>query len=149
VGREQGSAASGAWWGPYLRWPVVLSVLWLVLAAARIPGLADTALLPGVLLPVLLSTRGPLAGKGLLILARAACAIGPILIVHLRNPDYFATVRGNPAPVWVTNVPTRTEIWGQIAAAELVLLVLVEVVSLAFTWWSARVPRVDSQQPRR
>jgi len=132
-----------------VRWPVVLSVLWLVLAAARIPGLADTALLPGVLLLVLLSTRGPLTGKGLLILARATCVIGPTVIVHLRNPDYFATVRGNPAPVWVTDVPTRTQIWGQIAAIELVLLILIEAVALASTWWITRASRIDSQQPRR
>lgn len=145
MARTLRTAAGGHWWATYAGWPVAVCVLWLVLAAARIPGLADAALLPGILLPWLLSTRGPLAGEGPLILARMACAIGPVVVVHLRNPDYFATVRGNPAPVWVTDVPTRPQIWGQIAGAELVLLILVEALALVAIRWTGRKSRLDSR----
>lgn len=60
--------------------------------------------------------------------------IGPIVDVRLRISDFSATVRGSPAPVRVTDVPTRTQIWREFAAAELVLLILGEAVALASTW---------------
>ncbi|WP_152650278.1 hypothetical protein [Demequina aestuarii] len=116
------------WWAPYLRWQVVVCVGWLVLAVARVPVLADTAALPVALLPALLSTGGPWPGRALPVSLRVAALVGSIIWAMVRNPSYYP--RGPEPPVWV-EVPTRAEFWGQVAAFELLLLVVVEVAIIS------------------
>lgn len=114
---------------------MVVAVVWLLLATAHVPLLVDAALLPCFLLPALISPRARLAREpGILGWFRFACALGPLIVIHLRNPAYFDTVRGTPAPPWLTDVPTRAQVWGQIAATELLLLLALETLTLGTVW---------------
>lgn len=126
------------WWAPYAHWTTLVATLWLVLAAAGVPWLATTALLPCWLLPAFLSVRGPLAGAAPLIWLRLACLLVPLVVVHVRNPDYFVSVRGPDPPVWKTDVLTMPQVWAQIAAWELAALLVVEALALPWLWRARR-----------
>ncbi len=130
------------WWAAYAHWTTIGAVIWLVLAAAGVPWLATAALLPCWLLPFLLSIRGPLAGRRFLILARMACVLVPMIVVHTRNPDYSASIRGPAVPVWKTDVLTMPQVWAQIAAWELAALFVVEALALGLLWWAHRRSRL-------
>lgn len=126
----------------YVHWTTLVGVVWLVLAALGVPWLATTALLPCWLLPLFLSIRGPLAGLRLLTLARFACLLVPMLVIHARNPDYTASIRGPDPPVWKTDVLTMPQIWAQIAAWEFAGLLVVEALALGLLWWAHRRTRL-------
>lgn len=140
------------WWAAYVHWTTVVAVVWLVLAAAGVPWLATAALLPCCLLPFFLSVRGPLADHVLLTVTRFACLLVPMLVIHMRNPDYTASIRGPAPPVWKTGVLTMPQIWAQIAAWELAALLVVEAFVLGPYWrarWRSRLggpigPRMEN-----
>ncbi|HEY3337813.1 MAG TPA: hypothetical protein VGK18_04880 [Propionicimonas sp.] len=144
--------ADPRWWAAYVHWTTLVAVVWLVLAAAGVPWLAIAALLPCCLLPFFLSFRGPLAGHPFQTVTRFACLLVPMLVIHMRNPDYTASIRGPAPPVWKTGILTMPQIWAQIAAWELAALFVVEAFALGRLWWARRRrglggpigPRVES-----
>ena len=102
----------------------MVGVVWLALAAAQVTVIADTALVPASLMPLALSFREPRVGSTILVVPRVACFVVALLWTQALHPNYDP--RGPEPPGWV-EVPTRAEFWGQVAAFELLLLLVVEV----------------------
>ncbi len=75
-------------------------------------------------MPLALSFRGSRVGSTVLVVPRVACVVVALLWTQALHPNY--NPRG-PAPRVGDEVPTRAEFWGQVAAFELLLLVVVEV----------------------
>lgn len=115
---------SVSWWVAYRHWSIVVVVVWLALAAVQVPVVADTALVPASLMPLALSFRGPRVGSTILVVLRVACVVVALLWTQALHPDY--NPRGTTPRVG-DEVPKRAEFWGQVAAFELLLLVVVEV----------------------
>jgi hypothetical protein len=89
-----------------------------MLTAAGVPWAGNIAHVPSLLLPYLLTRRGPLPNTRLTVNLRMACHLVPLAVVHAQNPEYWSLIR-NPHPVapWI-EMPTTAEIWTQIARAE-------------------------------
>ena len=116
----------------YLWWPLLLCAAWLVAVAVGMPWPAVLLMLPCVLTPALVGMRGPFVRGSLAQTLRMSTALVPMIVVATHNPQYdrFGLHQGQPGVI------APAEFWSHVARAEIVALVVVEL--LLFTLASAR-----------
>jgi hypothetical protein len=120
---------------------VIVATAWLALAALHVPVFVDSAPVVGMVLPVVLSLRGPWARTSGALVVRMACALVPLVVLVWHHPDYPTSEYVWFLRVW-SNTPEQTalrkQVLAQAAAWELAGLVLIEVLFLLVAWWVGR-----------
>ncbi len=108
----------------YRWWPLLLSAAWLGAVAVGMPWPAVLLMLPCVLTPALVGLRGPFVRGSLAQTLRMSTALVPMIVVATQNPQYdrFGLHQGQPGVI------APAEFWSHVARAEIVALVVVELL---------------------
>lgn len=128
-------------WRRYARWSVGITVIWLLLAAARVQPFAATIGYPAVALPLTLSPVRRWQWEVTRTLARIGWMVVSLIVVWLRHPGFASRwyLRSDePVSIAGHRVPTTYEFVVEVLHLELPGLLLIEIVALIVTCVFAR-----------